>query len=425
MNEFLLNCLKEIANGAQAIQLAIIAYVAYVEGSNDASVEPPTQDLKDLTQLITLQEKPNTSEIKDCSEYVEFTFTQGEINKMPLQFRKEYRIDGTVIRCRKRQSGKSSFTYEMRYRRDGYNVTATAKSLDECKAKFLTKLQEADKQNKKEENEKTKLITFATYYFETFKKRKVSEETYRTDISRLNNWIFPILGKKDLKSITPSECQKLIDDLANKGKSKTAEEVYGLLNQIFKGAIKHSYITQNPMDLVIKSKHEREHGKALTLQEEAEFIQALINDKYAPIYITALYTGMRPNEYAHAEFKGDFVVTINSKRKGGKVEYKKIPIHPMFAPFVDDRYIADFNDLKQIGINTLRVNFCRNYSKWANKLYDLRTTFYTRCEMCGIAEPARNEFIGHSGGTLKDTYTDLPDSYLIQEAQKLRYNLEF
>ena len=65
---------------------------------------------------------------------------------MPLQFRKEYRIDGSVVRCRKRPTGLNKFTYEMRYRRDGYNVTATAKSLEECKAKFLAKLKEADKQ---------------------------------------------------------------------------------------------------------------------------------------------------------------------------------------------------------------------------------------------------------------------------------------
>ena len=431
MNEFLLNCLKEIANGAQAIQLAIIAYVAYVEGSNDANAEPPTQEIKDFAQLTKLLPTPETNEIQGCDEQVEqeeiisVSFTEKELFYMPLQFRKEYRMDGTVVRCRKRPTGYNKFTYEMRYRRDGYNVTATAKSLEECKSKFLAKLKEADKQVKEKTNTTTKLKTFAIYYFENFKKRKVAESTYTADLSRLNNCILPALGNKDLKEITPSECQTLIDNLVAQGKGKSAEETFCLLNQIFKGAIKHSYITQNPMDLVIKTKHEREHGKALTLQEEAEFVQACKNDKYATVFITALYTGMRPNEYAHAEFKDGFIITINSKRKGGKLEYKKIPVHPMFAPYVDDRYITEFNTLKKTELNTLRSYFYRNYSKWADKLYDLRTTFYTRCEMVGIAEPARNEFIGHSGGTLKDTYTDLPDSYLIQEAQKLRYNLDF
>lgn len=56
-----------------------------------------------------------------------------------------------------------------------------------------------------------------------------------------------------------------------------------------------------------------------------------------------------------------------------------------------------------------------------HKLYDLRTTFYTRCQMYGVAPAARDEFVGHSSGELANTYTDLPDDYLIKEGQKLDY----
>ena len=434
MNEFLLNCLKEIANGAQAIQLAIIAYIAYVEGSNDASVAPPPQELKQLAQLIIPQEKQDTSEIKGCSEQVEqeeiisVSFTEKELFYMPLQFRKEYRMDGTVVRCRKRPTGYNKFTYEMRYRRDGYNVTATAKSLEECKSKFLAKLKEADKQKQiaKTENEKSKFGNFALYYFETFKKRRVTEETYKTDFRRLNVYLMPCFKDKELKSITPGDCQTLIDSYANQGKGKTAEEIHSILNQIFKGAIKHNLIAQNPIDLVVKEKHEREHGKAFTLEEEASFISALKSNSYAPIFITALYTGMRPNEYEHAEFKDNFIITKNSKRKKGKIEYKKIPIHPMLAPYINDSFIKSYNALKKSALCTFRENFYKIIEQTTlthAKLYDLRTTFYTRCQMCGVSEPARNEFVGHSGGILKDTYTDLPDSYLKSEGEKLNYPL--
>ena len=428
MNEFLLNCLKEITTHINAIQVAIIAYVAYVEGSNDACAQAPTQGLKDLAQLIIPTENPNTSEITDCNgiidltENITITFTKEELSKMPLQFRKEYRIDGSVVRCRKRPTGQNKFTYEMRYRRDGYNVTATAKNLEECKAKFLAKLKEADKQIKTQETQ-TNFKTFAVYYFETFKKRKVAEATYKADCSRLNTWLLPQFGEKDLKAIKPNDCQTFIDSLISQGKSKTAEEVHSLLNQLFKGAIKHGYIVHNPLDLVVKTKHESEHGTALTLEKEAQFLTLLNGDKYAPVFITALYTGMRPNEYEHAEFKDGFVITINSKRKNGKIEYKKIPLHPMFAPFVTPAFIQDFNALKKTEVNTLRRYFCKNFANIASKLYDLRTTFYTRCQMCGVSEPARNEFVGHSSGILKDTYTDLPDNYLLKEGEKIKYNL--
>ena len=57
-------------------------------------------------------------------------------------------------------------------------------------------------------------------------------------------------------------------------------------------------------------------------------------------------------------------------------------------------------------------------------LYDLRTTFYTRCRECGVADAARDEMVGHSSGVLADTYTDLSDEYLMREARKIFYTLD-
>ena len=56
-----------------------------------------------------------------------------------------------------------------------------------------------------------------------------------------------------------------------------------------------------------------------------------------------------------------------------------------------------------------------------HRLYDLRTTFYTRCQECNVAPAARDEFVGHSSGILVETYTDLSDEFLLKEGQKLNY----
>ena len=41
----------------------------------------------------------------------------------------------------------------------------------------------------------------------------------------------------------------------------------------------------------------------------------------------SLFTRLRPNELSTAKIEGNFIVAINSKRKNGKVEYKKNSYH--------------------------------------------------------------------------------------------------
>ena len=123
---------------------------------------------------------------------------------------------------------------------------------------------------------------------------------------------------------------------------------------------------------------------------------------------------MRPNEYETARLEGDFIVAINSKRKNGKVEYKKIPITPMLRP-----YLVGVDKLRFSSLRIMRDRFNKLFPN--HKLYDLRTTFYTRCQECGVAPVARDEFVGHSLGELGNTYTDLSDEFLLAEGQKFKY----
>lgn len=253
---------------------------------------------------------------------------------------------------------------------------------------------------------------FAQYYFDTFRWRKVCEQTKRADTYRYNAHILPVLGDKPLNKITPADVQTIVDGLADKG--KTRQEVYTLINVVMKMAIKHHHITQNPCDVVFVQKHESKHGKALTKSEEAILLQATSGSAYQVMFAVALYTGLRPNEYKTAKIDGAFIVARNSKQKDGKEHTKRIPISPMLAP-----YLNGITKLRFYGTNRIREKFC--YILGGHKLYDLRTTFYTRCQECGVSELARNLFVGHTLGGLADTYTDISDEYLINEAKKLRY----
>ena len=342
-------------------------------------------------------------------------FTPQEIEKMPKTFRKEFRTQGCTAHVYRMRSGKKTWCYVIRYRKNGYYIVASSTSLEEAKKKFILKLNEADKFGGKSDNSIPETFSrFAEYYFENFYKRKVTASTHRIALNQFKNHIAPYFKDVKLKSITPAFCQNLIDNLEEQGKGKTADDVFSLLNMIFKAAIKHGVIPGNPMDMVFHKKHEQEHGKALTKAEEKMLLERTAGTPQHLMFAIALYTGMRPNEYETARLNGEFIVANNSKRKNGKVELKKIPITPMLKP-----YLEGVTQIKFSSLRIMRDRFNKIFP--GHRLYDLRTTFYTRCQECGVLPAARDEFVGHSLGALGNAYTDLSDEFLLSEGQKLDY----
>ncbi len=353
-----------------------------------------------------------TTEETQTAEVLEFT--EQEISKMPKQFRTIFKTDGVRAHVRKRIRN-NSISYEIRFRADGYNISASGLTVAEAKVRFIQKLHDAQNGIKPTAPDIPKTFDkFAMYYFENFRKRKVKSTTYEKDLVRLKKHILPVFGNMNIKDIMPQQCQKLIDDILISGKGKTAEDVFSLMNCTFKMAIKHNILQHNPLDIVIHEKHERKHGKALTIDEEKLLLQKA-KEPYKTLFAIALYTGIRPNEYETVRITDTMIYANNSKRHNGKVETKRIPIIPILRPYINADTV-----MPNVSINSAR-KIIKKILGDERKLYDLRTTFYTRCQMYGVAPAARDEFVGHSSGKLTDTYTDLPDDYLIKEGLKLDY----
>ena len=374
--------------------------------------------LKSASESITLERLKKITGFDSRgqdNEEVFWRFSAKELSLMPKTFRKEFRTQGCTAHVRKRRSGKNSWNYEIRYRRNGYNITASANNLDQAKHKFIEMLGSAEKCVKnKESTIPSTFDKFANYFFEKFYKRKVGKSTFRVAMSNYKNHVAPHFGDMPLKQITADRCQELLDRLIDEDKVRTEENVFTMLNMIFKAAVKHGVMAHNPIDMVFHTKHEREHGKALTKDEERKLLEQTAGTPYQLMFAIGLYTGLRPNEYKTAYIDGDFIVANNSKRKNGKVESKKIPITPMLAP-----YLEGVNELHFTRLEQIRHKF--NGILPDHKLYDLRTTFYTRCMECGVAEVATKTFVGHALGGMADTYTDLSDEFLYTEGQKLKY----
>ncbi len=337
------------------------------------------------------------------------------------------KVKQQIIKALNRAPRFHNRTYEKRALINGIEIYACAPNAEECYVRFMDRLSQKIFENS-QLNEKiavklpSNFHEFAMYFFENVRQQVVVEQTYYTDLNRYKNHIKPHFGKLSLRNITPEYCQKLIDKLTAAGIEKTRDEIVSLLNGIFNFAVDRGTLVRNPMKTVVYIPHESENGVPLTIEEEEKLFNITANTEYQLMFAIALYTGMRPNEFRTAHFDENdkrIIVAKNSKRKNakrGKIQWKRIPVCPMLAPF-----LANVPNLDMYTAETMRGKFKKLFPN--HQLKDLRATFYTRCETCKIDDKARDAMVGHEKDKLHKSYSKLPDTFLIEEANKINYSL--
>ena len=374
--------------------------------------------VKNLTK--TQDDTPQEKESENGVVY----FTDKEIKTMPKKIQRLIILEGKRCRLRTRQSGKDSTTYQIRFRRDGYDVNACGVTIELAKQNFLEKLKTAKpKAEQAGDAVPSTFSAFALYHFEKFQKEKVSKRHYENSVRLFNRYLAPRFRETPINKITPSDCKAILDEVKEQGKGKTADDLHSLMNGVFKNAIAHALIARNPLALVLHIQHEKENGEAIGKDDEKrlfdEFRRLGYGEEFERAAAFALFCGLRPNELLHEKHPpqvvGKFIKAVNSKRHNKdktKIEFKIIPIIDRLRPFLPADGV----------LHAPNLDMLRRAIKKAlpgHKLYDLRTTFYTRCDEYGVAPPARDEFVGHSSGVLTNTYRDLSDEYLLNEGEKL------
>lgn len=398
---------------SQQILRSVQGIFGYCEGMEIVAKHFSPIIISETSHIVNEVDQLN---ITTVSENRLLKFTEKEIIQMPKTLKKEFRAQGCIAHIRKRTDGRYKCSYEIRYNRNGYHISASATTLEEAKKRFIEKLILAEDERKNPQSKiPTNFHAFSTYWFENFHKRKVKENTYEESIKLYNRHIRAKFGNFALKDITPLNLQHFLDSFAKKG--RTADYLYSQLNQIFKAAVNHGIIQLNPLSMCFHKHHEHKHGKAISKANENRLLEAFNGTPYQMYFAIILYTGLRPNEYATVTIDDEFIKAVNSKRHNqndGVIEYKRIPISPMLRPYLQG--------IKQIKFPTPRMLENR-FKKILpeHKLYDMRTTFQTRCSECGMPDNVIGIFMGNSIGRLKETYTDFSDEYLLKEGEKLLY----
>ena len=340
---------------------------------------------------------------------------------MPKTFRNEFKTGKIKARIRK---CKNKY-YEIRVQLDKIRITASSVNLETAKERFIEKLNEYE--NAKHAV-KTRNVLFGDYlvkWLDTVKKPYVKQDTYKFYNQTIKADILPQFGKRIITDITQTDLQKFFNTYTEQGKNRTAKKIMQILKPLFAYAVSDGLIQRSPIDKVIIGTYEQEHGSALTRDEERDFIRSFTSDSqnaYKQAFAFILYTGLRRSELASVTIDESWVTVVSAKqRKGRKEKSRRIPISPMLRKVLP---LIDVEKIKKLNIDGMTREFKKAVDN--HHLHDLRHTFITRCQECGIARELVSIWAGHSSDKSITTtvYTHLEQNSELQlkEISKFIYN---
>lgn len=290
------------------------------------------------------------------------------------------------------------------------------------------------------------LNDFLDRWLEEIAKNKLRERTFYGYESLLNSHIRTKLGLKRLSDIQSYEVQKLYNDMKKADYSaKTIRHAHNVLSSALKQAVKWKMLAQNPCELCELPRYEKPEMKYFSPEETAKFLKFAKDDKYFAVFVVAIETGMRPEEYLGLQWKDiDFdnkALSVRRAlvvRKGGgfiftepktKKSRRSIPISNSVIDALKNhrrkqleermKLGSDYENLdlvfaSEIGTPLLHQNLTRRHFKPIRdnaelpkiRLYDLRHTTATLLLSAGENPKVVQERLGHASVVLTlDTYS--------------------
>ncbi len=342
---------------------------------------------------------------------------------MPEEFQKIITIE-LPVPVRKKKNG----VFEARFRKRGYNICVASKDYGKLKDKFLTALLQYQPPKKEAEPAEpapcAPLFSEAAARWLELRRPRIKPKSAVFYESLFRATLFPAFGERELAEIRQSDVQELINAYTEE-KPRTAVKAYQTLKSIFEFAVGEDLIERSPMRLLKAPIYEARQGVALTPSEESELLRRIRAAKCFPKVKKALffllYTGIRRSELASARIEDGFICVICAKvRKGYKERTRLIPITPMLAQYLPE---MDLEELRTVRPNTLTQAVKRLMPD--HHLHDLRHTFITRAQECGVSREVVSVWAGHAADETQTTkvYTKFSREFMLKEGEKVIYNL--
>lgn len=125
----------------------------------------------------------------------------------------------------------------------------------------------------------------------------IRETTYIQYKAQVKNHITPALGRIPLRKLSPDHVAKFYADLEKNGVSASIREAIHLrLHRALAVALKRGLVLRNVTDAVDRPKRRSNPIRVLNLDEIRRFLAAASSDRLYPLYVVAIYTGLRQGE---------------------------------------------------------------------------------------------------------------------------------
>ncbi len=365
-------------------------------------------------------------EDKDEEEGAGFYFTEKEIKALPKNFREKF-VNQKNISYR-----EETGVYEIRKQIDGVSYFGSSKNRDEAVRKFLLDVRNGGRPANGKNVPAPAVIELpkvlppfndvATRWLE-LRKPLIKATTYEHYESVFRANIFPAYAGRRVDELKQSDCQELINRYIDCRKYRTATKIYQTLSAVFEFAVGEDLIERSPMRFVRPPQYEEQNGVSLTLDEEREFLRLIAASKCSEVIkhalIFILYTGIRRSELASARIEDGCIEVKNSKtRKGFKEKPRFIPVTPMLAAWLPS---FELDKMRTVRPDALTQAFKRLMP--THHQHELRHTFITRCQECGVPREVVSVWAGHAADNTQtsNVYTHFSREFMKEQAQKVDY----
>ena len=145
---------------------------------------------------------------------------------------------------------------------------------------------------------RTTVADWLAEWLEMFVRPNVRPRTADSYAETVRRYISPSIGRIPLAKLEPEDISRMLSNLTVRGtlSSTTVRYCYVVLRVALGQAYKSGKVVRNVATVVTPPSKARRQFRPLTAEEARAFLNAVAGDRLAPLYMTAIATGMRQGE---------------------------------------------------------------------------------------------------------------------------------